>query len=47
MLAVRTELRAPILDWMSQMRFPALQGLFDPLLPKGFQWYWKVTSCGS
>ena len=23
------------------MPFPALQGLFDPLLPKGLQWYWK------
>jgi hypothetical protein len=23
------------------MPFPALQGLFDPLLPKGYQWYWK------
>lgn len=24
------------------MPFPALQGLFDPLLPKGLQWYWKA-----
>ena len=23
------------------MPFPALQGLFDGLLPKGMQWYWK------
>jgi FAD/FMN-containing dehydrogenase len=23
------------------MPFPALQSLFDPLLPTGFQWYWK------
>jgi hypothetical protein len=23
------------------MPFPALQSLFDPLLPKGLQWYWK------
>jgi hypothetical protein len=23
------------------MPFPALQGLFDPLLPTGLQWYWK------
>jgi hypothetical protein len=22
------------------MPFPALQSLFDPLLPKGLQWYW-------
>jgi FAD/FMN-containing dehydrogenase len=41
MRPVRTELPAPILNWMSQMPFPALQGLFDPLLPKGYQWYWK------
>jgi hypothetical protein len=24
------------------MPFPALQSLFDPLLPKGMQWYWKA-----
>jgi Berberine and berberine like len=23
------------------MPFPALQSLFDPLLPSGLQWYWK------
>ena len=23
------------------MPFPAMQALFDPLLPKGLQWYWK------
>ncbi len=32
---------ATVLDWMGPMPFPALQGLFDPLLPKGLQWYWK------
>jgi FAD/FMN-containing dehydrogenase len=26
---------------MAMMPFPALQGLFDPLLPPGLQWYWK------
>jgi hypothetical protein len=26
---------------MGPMPFPALQSLFDPLLPKGLQWYWK------
>lgn len=31
----------PILDAMSEMPFPALQSLFDGLLPKGLQWYWK------
>ncbi len=34
-------LPAPAFNWMSAMPFPALQSLFDPLLPKGLQWYWK------
>lgn len=38
---IRQELPAPILDWIGPMPFPALQGLFDPSLPKGMQWYWK------
>jgi len=38
---MRLELPPPILDWMGPMPFPALQSLFDPLLPKGLQWYWK------
>jgi hypothetical protein len=41
MKPIRTELPAPLMDGMGQMPFPALQGLFDPLLPKGLQWYWK------
>ena len=41
MKRVRGELPAPILDGMAEMPFPVLQGLFDPLLPKGLQWYWK------
>jgi FAD/FMN-containing dehydrogenase len=32
---------SPIFNWMSEMPFPAIQGLFDPFLPKGLQWYWK------
>lgn len=39
---VRQELPPPMLDAMGAMPFPALQGLFDPLLPKGMQWYWKA-----
>jgi FAD/FMN-containing dehydrogenase len=31
----------PAFNWMSFMPFPAMQGLFDPFLPKGLQWYWK------
>ncbi len=38
---MRKELPAPLFDWAGPMPFPALQGLFDPLLPKGLQWYWK------
>ncbi len=42
MKSIREELPPPLLDAMSMMPFPALQGLFDPLLPKGLQWYWKA-----
>jgi hypothetical protein len=35
------DLPPPMLNWMGMMPFPALQSLFDPLLPKGLQWYWK------
>jgi hypothetical protein len=31
----------PIFNWMSEMPFPAMQGLFDGFFPKGLQWYWK------
>jgi FAD/FMN-containing dehydrogenase len=31
----------PIFNWMSEMPFPAINALFDPLLPPGLQWYWK------
>src|SRR5690349_7751226 len=29
----------PLLDHVGPMPFPAVQGLFDPLLPAGMQWY--------
>ena len=32
---------APLFNWMSEMPFPAINGLFDPFFPKGLQWYWK------
>ncbi|MPY97733.1 MAG: FAD-binding protein [Actinophytocola sp.] len=41
MRPIRTELPTPILDGVTDMPFPALQSLFDPLLPSGLQWYWK------
>jgi FAD/FMN-containing dehydrogenase len=39
--SIRQELPPPILDWVGPMPFPALQSAFDPLFPKGLQWYWK------
>ncbi len=35
------EFGPPILDWVSEMPMPTLNGLFDDLYPKGLQWYWK------
>jgi len=39
--AIRSVLPKPIIDWAQPMPFTVLQSLFDPLLPKGLQWYWK------
>jgi len=39
--AIRATLPKPIIDWAQYMPYTALQTLFDPLLPKGLQWYWK------
>jgi FAD/FMN-containing dehydrogenase len=39
--AARAALPKPIIDWARPMPYPVLQSLFDPLLPKGLQWYWK------
>lgn len=41
MKRVRDELPPPMMDGMMQMPFPDWQAAFDPLLPKGMQWYWK------
>ncbi len=38
---IRQELPRPLMDWMQVMPFPGLQSMFDPLFPKGLQWYWK------
>jgi hypothetical protein len=38
---IRESLPQPLLDWMGEMPFTALQSMFDGLLPKGLQWYWK------
>ncbi len=38
---MREELPPAMLDLAGPMPFPVLQSLFDPLTPKGMQWYWK------
>jgi hypothetical protein len=38
---LREALPAPLLDAMATMPYTAIQSLFDGLLPKGLQWYWK------
>jgi len=35
------KLPSPFFNWMAVMPFPAIQSMFDPLFPKGLQWYWK------
>jgi FAD/FMN-containing dehydrogenase len=40
MKPIRQDLPSPIFEYVDAMPFPALQSLFDPLLPKGYQWYW-------
>jgi FAD/FMN-containing dehydrogenase len=34
--------RPPAFEFFVPMPFPMLQGLFDPILPTGLQWYWKA-----
>jgi FAD/FMN-containing dehydrogenase len=34
-------LPAPLFNWMSELPLPAMNALFDPLMPSGLQWYWK------
>lgn len=31
----------PLFEHVGPMPYPTLQGLFDPLYPPGYQWYWK------
>ncbi len=31
----------PALNWTEMMPYPAVQSMFDPLYPKGMQWYWR------
>jgi hypothetical protein len=39
--AVRAALPKRIIDFAGPIPYPALQGMFDGLYPKGLQWYWK------
>lgn len=32
----------PILDFVSEIPMPALNGMFDALYPPGMQWYWRA-----
>ena len=32
----------PWFDWRSEMPYPAVQSLFDGVLPSGLQWYWQA-----
>ena len=35
------KLPEPWFNWMGTMPYPAVQSMFDPLFPKGMQWYWR------
>jgi hypothetical protein len=41
MQPIYENLPTPLMDGMAEIPFPDMQALFDPLLPKGLQWYWK------
>lgn len=36
------EFEPPLIDFAGPIPFPALQSLFDGLLPPGLQWYWRA-----
>lgn len=36
------EFGPPVVDFAGPLPYPALQSLFDPLLPAGMQWYWRA-----
>ena len=39
---IRGQFGTPALDFAGQIPHPALQGMFDGLYPKGYQWYWRA-----
>jgi hypothetical protein len=38
---IHRDLPEPLFEFLGPMPFPAIQSLFDPILPPGLQWYWK------
>jgi len=36
------EFEPPLMDFAGPIPFPALQSMFDALLPPGMQWYWRA-----
>ena len=36
------DFKTPALDWGGPIPYPALQTMFDALMPPGLQWYWKA-----
>jgi FAD binding domain/Berberine and berberine like len=39
---IRSRFGPPALDFVGPIPYPALQSMFDPLYPKGQQWYWRA-----
>jgi FAD/FMN-containing dehydrogenase len=39
---IRKKFGTPLLDWVSPIPHPALQGMFDGLYVPGLQWYWRA-----
>jgi hypothetical protein len=36
------EFNEPLFSMVGPMPYPAIQSLFDPLMPPGMQWYWRA-----
>jgi FAD/FMN-containing dehydrogenase len=36
------EFNEPVFQYVGPMPYPAIQSLFDPLMPAGMQWYWRA-----
>ena len=39
---IRRVAGGPAVDLVGPLPYPALQSMFDPLLPTGLQWYWRI-----